>query len=158
MNKQTEQRLQAWFDKELGPDEARAVEALLEGDGEARAYVEQLERMRASLQQAHAEGRMAAPAWEQLAGRLDRPAAGARRPAIGFPRMIGAVAAVMLLGIAVWLPFRQAGEIPPATDLLVDRVELVETDLEGATAVVYLDQPSGWTVIWVFEAEPPADI
>jgi hypothetical protein len=72
--------------------------------------------------------------------------------------MIGAVAAVMLLGIAVWLPFRQAGEIPPATDLLVDRVELVETDLEGATAVVYLDQPSGWTVIWVFEAEPPADI
>jgi sugar-specific transcriptional regulator TrmB len=32
-------------------------------------------------------------------------------------------------------------------------VYMVETDLENATPVVYLDEPSGWTVVWVVEQD-----
>jgi hypothetical protein len=68
--------------------------------------------------------------------------------------MLLTAAAVMVLGMAVWWPLRQASirQSIGSEALHVERVELVETDLEGATPIVYLDQPSGWTVVWVVEA------
>ncbi|MEM8867051.1 MAG: hypothetical protein AAGC73_02175 [Verrucomicrobiota bacterium] len=32
----------------------------------------------------------------------------------------------------------------------------VETELENASAIVYVDEESGWTVVWVNEAETPS--
>lgn len=142
----------AWFDGELGPDEKQAVESLLERDPEARAYADELRQTRAALQHAHTASSKPIPEWDQFEKRLD----GARRrrvPAMTFPRAILTTAAIMVLGIAVWWPLRQAQvrESVTSTEGLVERVEFVETDLEGATPVVYLDEPSGWTVVWVVE-------
>jgi hypothetical protein len=39
----------------------------------------------------------------------------------------------------------------------MDLVEMVETDLENTVPVVYLDQPSGWTVVWVIEEAESSD-
>jgi anti-sigma factor RsiW len=159
MNNETQQRLQAWFDNELDAAGAREVEALLERDAGARAHVEALRRTRAALTAAHRDPELPAPGWDDVAAGMDFPRQGRLRQTVPFPRMIGAVAAIMLLGVAVWLPFRQAGQSAAAeADMRVGRVELVETDLEGATSIVFLDQPSGWTVVWILEAEDPGEI
>ena len=70
-----------------------------------------------------------------------------------FPQLMTTAAAVMLFGMALWWPFRDAGQpdLPEATP--APAVMMVETDLKDATPVVYIDQPSGWTVVWVLEAE-----
>jgi anti-sigma factor RsiW len=159
MNEETRNQLTAWFDGQLSPAEEERMESLLKGDPEARAYVEDLERTREALKTAHANPSRRVPEWSEFEKRLDSPQA---RPAkvLTFPRMILTAAAVMVLGIAVWWPLREASirQSTAADELLVQRVELVETDLEGATPIVYLDQQSGWTVVWVVESDEPADI
>lgn len=153
MNEETRNRLAAWFDGEAGDAEAARIGAMLEQDVQARAYLEELRRTRAALAGAHTKRRSAVPEWQSFSARLDEPERGRLQSVLSFPRMLGAVAAVMVLGMAVWIPFRQASisQSTARAELMVNSVELVETDLEGATPVVYLDQPSGWTVVWVLE-------
>jgi ferric-dicitrate binding protein FerR (iron transport regulator) len=151
MNEETRSQLNAWFDGELSPAEQQRVQSLVDSDPEAKAYVEELRHTREALKAAHAHPSHAIPEWSQVEARLERP-----RPAqvLSLSRMLLTAAAVMVLGMAVWWPLRQAGirQSIGSEELHVERVELVETDLEGATPIVYLDQPSGWTVVWVVEA------
>jgi anti-sigma factor RsiW len=143
-------KIEAWFDGEATPGESRQVESLLKDDPQAKAYLEQLEASKKLLQGAHVSTSQP-PEWgevKQRAGRLhDNPA----RKVVSFPRAMAAAAAIVLIGMALWIPMRKAGmEAVPAVSLY-ESVDFVETDLEGATPVVYLDQPSGWTVVWVVE-------
>ena len=184
MNEETRNRLAAWFDGE-SVDQAE-VEAILEKDAEARAYIEELQTTRSALAGAHARGTIPAPEWESVATRLDEGevaggiarsrassiarilspgvarsrATGGPGRVLSFPRALAAVAAIMILGIAIWIPFRQASisQSTASSELMVNSVEMVETDLEGVTPVVYLDQPSGWTVVWVLEDTEPSGI
>lgn len=159
MNEETRNRLTAWFDGEL-PDDS-GIEALLEKDADARAYVNELRQMRKALDGAHAEARTPAPDWETFSSRLDeQPASSDGARVLSFPRALAAVAAVMILGMAIWIPFRQASINTRASDSewVVNSVEMVETDIENATPVVYLDQPSGWTVVWVLDDSEPTGI
>lgn len=153
MNEETRNRLAAWFDGEAGEAEAARIGALLKQDAHARAYLEELRQTREALAGAHKERRSPVPEWHSFSARLDEPERAHRQTVLSFPRMLGAVAAVMVLGMAVWIPFRQASisQSTARAELLVNSVELVETDLVGATPVVYLDQPSGWTVVWILE-------
>lgn len=152
MNENTRSQLTAWFDNELEPDERQQVASLIERDPEARAFVEELRKTREALKTAHTNPVQPAPDWRHFNARLDSTEA---RPArtLTFSRMILATAAIMVLGMAVWWPLRQASirQSVESDQLFVERVEFVETDLEGATPIVYLDQPSGWTVVWVVE-------
>lgn len=152
MNEETRSQLNAWFDGELSPAEQQRAQFLVESDPEAKAYVEELRRTREVLKAAHAHPSHAIPEWSQFEARLERP-----RPAqvLTISRMLLTAAAVMVLGMAVWWPLRKAGihQSMASEELHVERVELVETDLEGATPIVYLDQPSGWTVVWVVESD-----
>ena len=59
---------------------------------------------------------------------------------------------ILLVGMGIWFPLRQMGHQDEAFSL-GSTVQMVETDLEGATPIVYIDEPSGWTVVWVVEAE-----
>ena len=67
-------------------------------------------------------------------------------------RRVKTVAWVMLVGMGIWYPLRKMGHVNEAY-ALESTVEMVETELEGATPIVYIDEPSGWTVVWVVEAE-----
>jgi anti-sigma factor RsiW len=153
MNEETRNRIAAWFDGEIEGSAADRIEALLADDAEARAYVAELQQTREVLAGAHKERRFPVPEWEAFSARLDEPAGASAGGILSFPKALGAVAAVMVLGIAVWIPFRQASisQSTAGADLRVDSVEMVETDLEGVTPIVFLDQPSGWTVVWVLE-------
>jgi ferric-dicitrate binding protein FerR (iron transport regulator) len=152
MDDEKRSQLNAWFDGELNPAERQAIESLIATNPEARAYVEELKETRAALQGAHTASSQPTPEWSQFQKRLEQAG---RHPAkvLTFPRAILTTAAIMVLGIAFWWPLRQAGVRENVTtgEGLVERVEFVETDLEGATPVVYLDEPSGWTVVWVVE-------
>lgn len=160
MNEEMQMRLEAWFDGEATEAEDREIRALLERDPEAQAWLAGLERTRTALREAHRSTRKEAPEWLEVlarASRADDPGNG--RVPFGL-KGLGSVAAILLLGMALWLPFRDAGReaAPTAGELMVDTVELVETDLEGATPVVYLDEPSGWTVVWVVEEADSGEI
>lgn len=156
MNEETRNRLTAWFDGEL-PDDS-GVKDLLEKDPEARAFIDDLRQMRKVLSGAHSRAQSEAPDWEEFSQRLDESSSGSKL--LTLPRAIGAVAAVMALGMALWIPFRNVGINQPTAqpELMVNSVEMVETDIENATPVVYLDQPSGWTVVWVLEDTESAGI
>ncbi|NDV63059.1 hypothetical protein G0Q06_11395 [Puniceicoccales bacterium CK1056] len=158
MNEETRNRLTAWFDGELPAD--AGIEALLEKDPKARAYIEELQQMREALAGAHTQSNHPVPEWASVQARLDEDASQKPFRLLTFPRALGAVAAVMVLGMALWIPFRQASisQSTAQPELMVNSVEMVETDLEGVTPVVYLDQPSGWTVVWVLEDEDPVGI
>ena len=62
----------------------------------------------------------------------------------------GAAAAAIVIG---WLSMVLFNGIPSHSeaDYLAAAVEYVETDIEGASSVVYVDQDSGWTIVWVDE-------
>lgn len=65
-------------------------------------------------------------------------------------RWAGAALLIMILGSGIFLTF-QKGPVEVARAGGTE-VEFVETGLPDATPMVYEDSESGWTVIWVVEA------
>jgi anti-sigma factor RsiW len=153
--------LQAWFDGETTAEECARIESLLERDPEARAYIDQLSRAREALHSAHIRADGHAQAFRQLERRLDAFEERRFARVIRLPHLLAAMAAIMLLGMVLWLPIgddaRQArlSEPPVQPDYpgLESSVIMVETDLVDAIPIVYIDQPSGWAVVWIMEAE-----
>lgn len=62
----------------------------------------------------------------------------------------GAVAAVFALASVVFLFPRS--DMPASGSGSHNSVEVVETDLDGAMPIIFVDKQSGWTVVWVDEA------
>lgn len=148
-------QLEAWFDGELTESEATRIEAQLASDPELKAHLETLKATRRAM-----AGTPDAPldveaAWSAVEERLEQPAPSDSRKVISFPRIVATMAAILVLGMAVWMPMRKMGGPAENQEGLADEsvVQMVETDLENATSIVYLDQPSGWTVVWVMEEE-----
>jgi anti-sigma factor RsiW len=158
MNEQQTQRLQAWFDGEVSAAECAEIEALLEADPEARTFVGGLTRTREVLGGSHATKGDVEAAWNRVEARITRMDEGSSSRVLKFPQLIAVAAAVVVVGMMLWLPFRFAGQGGEAGDGLESTVMMVETDLENATPVVYIDQPSGWTVVWVMEEPLPEKI
>ena len=157
MDKELELRLQAWVDGELSPPESEVLSALVEKDPEAAAYTDSLRQTRETLQLAHSRSSSGRDPWQALEARLDQPAPRYGNRLISFPQALTAVAALLLLSLVLYIPFRDhqpknTGETAE-TPGLDSAVYLVETDLENATPIVYIDQPSGWTLIWVAEQD-----
>jgi hypothetical protein len=64
----------------------------------------------------------------------------------------GAAATVVLVTIGYFLLLSPEAKIP-----IGGSVEYVETDLPGASTVVYVDVESGWNIVWVVESVPDSD-
>jgi hypothetical protein len=86
---------------------------------------------------------------------------GASSKLILFPplfRVLGIAAAIALVASIVWKNL-------PSTQLKVTEryaasqsvVEFVDTDIPDVSPVVYTDEISGWTVVWVAEMDPVGD-
>lgn len=154
MNDELHIRLEAWFDGEVSPGECAEIEELLRTDETARSYVAKLERMREALEGAHVAKPDGGAALESLREELDKAEWRRSSRVLSFSQIVAAAAAVMLVGMGIWFPLRQMGMKDEAYSLETT-VYMVETELEGATPIVYIDEPSGWTVVWVVEAEEP---
>jgi anti-sigma factor RsiW len=153
MNKETAIRIAALHDGEVSNAEKKEIVALLERDPEAKAYWNKLKEMSDALKGAHLSMAENSAHWENLKKRLDSGKEESQAKILHFPRYATAAAAILALGMGIWLPMRKMGD---QSDLLgLDAsVYMVETDLENATPIVYIDEPSGWTVVWVVEELP----
>ncbi len=75
-----------------------------------------------------------------------------------FYRAMGAAAAIAVMGSLVWMNFRGPPEaITERYAASESVVEFVDTGIPDASPVVYTDEASGWTVVWVTEMEPMPD-
>ena len=154
MDTELKLKLQALVDNELPASEAAKMTARVEADPEARAFVEDLRRTREVLSSAHIRTSTREAPWESVQARMDQPDPQYGNRLITFPQALTAVAALLLLSLILYVPSRTpAPQGIQETDGLDSAVYLVETDLENATPIVYIDQPSGWTLVWVAELQ-----
>lgn len=65
---------------------------------------------------------------------------------------VGATMVAVLVGLTVWSGIRSMGPSAPASlGSTVAEVEWMETDVPGATTMLYQDEETGLTVIWMIE-------
>ncbi|MEM7792525.1 MAG: hypothetical protein AAF546_14065 [Verrucomicrobiota bacterium] len=139
-------RLQAYFDDELPARERRVVEDWLESSPEGRIQLEQWQRLRSNLSVDALPVPDPEKEWEDVREQIEIPTR--RTRTTPFPRIIGAAAAIL----AFALVFRFTTAPTPAEES--HPVVLVDTEIEDASAIVYVDEESGWTVVWVEERLP----
>ncbi len=152
MNTADQARIQAYIDGELPPHEAHAVEALLQQDIEARTYHATTEATRAKIQQATGPSPDTEAEWQQVAERLeDETSNSVSEPEIlPFPLKAITVAAAIIAGCLIGLQ-RTPPTASPKALTAGQPVELIDTTIPNASTVIYVDEPSGWTVVWVAE-------
>ncbi len=149
-------RIAAYHDGQLPEDEVAAVEALLEEDPSARAYLELLKQMRTLLEGSESAAPELDPEWDAVAQRLEDDGH-PRKVLIPFPLMAaGGLAAAFAVGLITWLAFSKHAPIPQTAQAngYAGEIEIIDTSMEHAYApIVYVDDESGWTVVWVEEIE-----
>jgi len=64
----------------------------------------------------------------------------------------GAVVTVALFTVGYFLQLSPSPGFPYGS-----AVEFVDTDLPGASTVVYVDEETGWNIVWVLESESDPD-
>ena len=160
MDRETRMLLERYLDGESAPGEAIAVEALLERDPAAKRCLEELNLLRQTLETAHQEPQEPVPSWESVRDRETAAEEGKGVSIRSHWKLVSSMAAILVLGMLLWIPVRtkMVHDVEPAALSLGETVEMVETDLENATPIVYLDQPSGWTVVWVSQPDENQDI
>jgi anti-sigma factor RsiW len=151
----TERLLSKALDGAADPREQAALEAHLAACPHCAALREEWLRYRAFLQEPVAPAQTAEALWAdvQRAIRLQGDRSDEDAPVFGWRlRWAGAIIAVVLLGAyGVGLGLRQqAGRVvEAAASDKAAQVEFVETDVPGASPLVYEDAETGLTVIWV---------
>lgn len=156
MNEIDSQRWMRYLDGECTPEESAQLDARLQEDPQAARKLEELTRQQTAwqamppvLEETEVEADWDALKKKILTGEVPSP----QRPQVNWLAWShywkwGAAAAVFALASIVF--FLPRSEAPNASAYNV--VEAVETDLEGAPPIIYLDKQSGWTVVWVDEA------
>lgn len=161
MNCHSAQRLiSAKLDGALTASQAATVDAHLAGCPACRAFQEEARGLGAALRARHQPaGPTPEAAWAAVQREL-RNGADVRTPAwlewLQSPRLQWAGAATMALalvvtGTLVWLV--RPPMAPPAGARPTTEVRRLTTGLAGASTMVYEDQASGWTVVWVLPKE-----
>ncbi len=101
--------------------------------------------------------------WEGVQKAINEDSGNEAKPSnlIKFPsfiRVLGVAAAIALVASIVWK------NVPSSEPEITERyaasqsvVEFVDTDIPDASPVVYTDEISGWTVVWVAEMDPIVD-
>lgn len=156
LNQSTMDQLSAFIDGELSAVETKAVVKLLETSREARLYLNALEESRALLKGEPSSVRHV-PEWSEVVRRSralesDSPRRLRIKWAAGV--ILGSGGAFAALLLASRMPHDSAN---PEPAWMAPVVEMVETDLENTVPVVYRDEASGWTVVWVIEEPARGD-
>lgn len=146
MNAYEEIRIQAYYDGELPPEDCAAVEALLASNPNAKAYLESLRATSDALKGLNAPSTEDAQ-WHSIEGKLDQP----KGQILPFPAKIAGLAAALAIGAVAWFQWSNSGAHEQADEVYYAEVEIIETTYENDAPIVYVDEESGWTVVWVAE-------
>lgn len=143
------------LDGELAPADAAALEAYLERRPEA---VDWLESNDLSRQAAFGSLESDGDANATVSAILERIASAkpARARLLSFPAAFGSLAAAAAIAAAILIGFDRSWDsnAAPGFGHFSAVVESVDTNIPDASPVVYTDQESGWTVVWVAQLEP----
>ena len=150
--------LSRYLDGDLSPRETKTLESLLAESEELRALKADFESVgRVLREKTIPQGPTPEAAWAnvQRGLRLDRDVPGtASEQGFWGSRLAwaSAIMTVLLVALGIWIGTQGAG-VPAMAATEPAEVEWVETDLPGAMTMVYQDDDTGLTVIWVQENE-----
>lgn len=154
--RQAEIALSRHLDGELSAREMTRLEAHLSACPDCRRTASEWSEIGSALRAAGpARTPDPARAWQSI-HRTIRQDDGTTVPAVIRPRWrttlpwAGLAAAAVLALAILFVPGGPGSEPSPFSS----SIEFVETDLPGASTVVYLDDESGWTIVWVVEPAP----
>lgn len=148
----TDKTLSAWIDESLSSKQLEAVSAAVQSDPDLQTRADALRSVGAALREETVEMPVTAQRMVQDVRRkirLQEPPSPRRVPAWGWA---GATACVCLLLVAILIfPAKDIGVSVVRTE-----IESVDSDLSGASTMVYTDYDAGWTVVWLdgVELEP----
>ncbi len=156
---QVQQLMSQLLDGELSPADASQLNAYLELHPEAIDWMEGLDLARTSLSpQALSNTETEARAQAVLNSISNQeeatPSPETKSTLISFPRALrplAAAAAVALIGIISWNSLHKTSAQDESEYLAFQgsEVQFVSTDIPDANPIVYTDNETGWTVIWV---------
>lgn len=91
--------------------------------------------------------------WQEIQSRLDQPETTPRDNLLPFPSIIrwaSAIAAVIAVSFGIRFVLQE-----PALETYAfqNEVEFVESDIPDSSTAIYVDDESGWTIVWVFESQ-----
>jgi hypothetical protein len=155
-------RLEEWIsldlDGMLPPGQQAELRAAEAADPSLAALRERWTRVGAALREQPVRGTPDPElAWQDVRRAIRAAAAqdGKEREVFGWRLgWVGAALAAALLLFVVEGSRRPAAGPAPAGALRGVEVEFVETDLPDASPMVYQDEESGWTIVWIAAAEP----
>jgi anti-sigma factor RsiW len=153
MKKMSDEQWTAYFDGQLPESERKEAERLLAEDAEGARDLEAWREIRSGLQSLSDPAvRSADEVWKGLRDAL--PEQKAALPMLTHPGWIatlGSAAAAAVVALWGWTP--GTGAVPAS-------VEYVDSRLPESVPVVYTDGDSGWTVVWLSDANlgEPDDI
>lgn len=156
MNAADKLQIEAYLDGELSAEEAQAVNTLLRNDTEASQYRAQIEAMRKALAASAPPIPDLDQEWRSLEEKLKSNSdANEDKPepvkAIVFPIWASGLAAVLAVGLFFAAYMKSPTTSGPLEVAQQEPIELIETTIENASPVIYVDETSGWTVVWVSE-------
>lgn len=149
------------LDGELSPNEAGRLHDYLEQHPEAMDWMEANQLIQDSVTTAPSVD--GDSAWQDIQSSLAPRESSPREPKklLRFPvlfQALGYAAALALFGSIAWTSFMSS---PKATTeryaASESVVEFVDTEIPDASPIVYTDEASGWTVVWVAEMDPIPD-
>lgn len=145
----TDKTLSAWLDEGLSPKQMRAVSAAVQSDPELQARAEALRAVGEALRQGSVQVTVSA---ERMAADVRREIRREERPQPNriplWKPAVAAAFACLLLVVFLIPAMRTGGESVVQTE-----IESVDSGLSGVSPMVYTDYESGWTVVWLDNAE-----
>lgn len=162
--------LSRWMDGELDTHDADAFESTIDSDdvrSDTRAaWLEIRSELRAGAGDPMDSASVASE-WSALESILPSRHREAGKPAdennkvIRLPWLwvggLAAMAAAVALSLGVWI--QDAGTEQVGGEVLAGyesdaSISFVETDIPGASSMMYVDESSGWTIVWVTDPDP----
>ncbi|MDP4611093.1 MAG: hypothetical protein NWT02_07900 [Opitutales bacterium] len=156
MNAADRIQIEAYLDRELSAEDAQAVETLLRNDTEAAQYKTQIEATRVALAESAPPIPDLDQEWQSIAEKLNSNSGAedegpASAKTIAFPVWVSGLAAVLVVGLFFAASMNRPAASGPLEVAQQEPIELIETTIENASPVIYIDEASGWTVVWVSE-------
>lgn len=156
MNKK--EQLNQYFDGELSAQESSMIKGAMELDPELAKHSSKLKEMAElhleSIPEAKNDFFIEQEFLEiqnQLNAESEQPKKLLPFPGHWMIQAVGIAAAMVITVTGVWM--WNQNKLVDSNFQLNTAIAFVETDIDGASSMIYMDEQSGWTYVWVEESE-----
>lgn len=148
------------MDGEISPKEASKLQDYLESHPDAMDWMESADRSRTAAFE-NKDSVDTNSIWESVKKEIDSKASendssrsGKLIPFPALSRVLAAAAAIALVAVVSWFGLKSDPNAGVALASNESIVEFVDTEIPDASPIVYTDEESGWTVVWVAKLDP----